>query len=704
MNLRRPSVASMLVAGALGAVLAGALFAQSSEPAQAVGPYSFPHKPHLSNKGIAKALRMTLGKGGAGRQPDAECRVCHDFTKGPEPHLVGCDQCHIDSAHLEVVKTPSTTGRRPFPHAAHLRAPGTTCFDCHAAELEADWIEFTVPAPGLDAKGGAVTKSCADCHAEHEPQGGKVSQDDVTGDGKPCATCHTSPGSILPRSRRGLMSRRGIRPFLHGDHGGSSARCDDCHSGVRASETIWDYDPTEGTADACVKCHVSDASGTPLVQLGSPPRTSKVPFVAFEKFPHKDHLLQPGRVPVTGNVNGCQTCHYPETDPSAAGRFPGRTPSSEPLGRDALIEYRTCVPCHEDWQVEQHGVGAWACFKCHAGEVEDDGMLAMATADVQREHLANVTFHVHLHPGVTTEGAVLVDSTQTDGKTCADCHLAENESLPSRIKDRPFSHDAHVRDEDGGAGCVACHPGVANTSWSQDLERFSSHGDPTGTGAAGQGCLDCHVGARPEDLGVTAKERRVAEFDHRSHVASKEIGGAPGSASNCTECHEKGGDVGYTTPADVVDCTRCHTHDESRPEAFARTGPAATKTEAKRCGYCHGEDFADVTGGDGRTAPARREHTRVHLDLLPGKQWHDRSGACAECHERDRFAGQPGRYQERITRAKVNVSIHDDPAFARRWFNDPRLAKPGGDPEGRGRTCMTCHRREPRGYLKALSK
>ncbi len=693
---------------------------------RAEGPYSFPHAPHLSAATVDRGLAFAADRGDP---DDSECRVCHDYTGGEETHLSGCAQCHQDDAHLVVERAAPHGPRTPFPHASHLRDESITCFDCHRMKVEYDWVEFSVPAGGLGPRGhggspgGALgTRTCADCHAEHEPAGGLVTQDGVTGDGRRCAACHQGATSILPQRYRAARSTAaGVRPFLHADHGGAAAECDDCHAGIRASQTIWDYDPATDTRDRCSACHVADAAGTALAGVATPARTSKLPYVAFDRFPHSAHLVPAGTVETSGAVTaGCRTCHFPETDAAAASLFPLRSGSgrgsgsnsTEPVGRAELIEYRACAPCHATWSVANHGVGAWACFKCHSGDLEADGALAVATARVERDDVEAVAFGVHAHPGVTTNGAVLVDDSQPDGKTCSDCHVADNETVPSRLTGRTFDHAPHVSDLPTSAECLGCHATAATTSWSEDLSRFDTHVERVGPARAGidpRGCLDCHAGALPGELGVRRVSAVVPQFDHRSHASAKTYIGAPDGIP-CTTCHEPGGDTGYHVPADVADCTRCHGHDPADTQKFGRTGVAASREEATRCAHCHGGAWPV-----GDAAPAHQPRTRVHIDLLPGTQWHDRTGACAACHERSSSASgssyqqgssyqEGSAYQERITRAKVTSSIHDDPQFADAWFNDPRIDKPEGDPGGQGRTCMTCHRREPRGYLRNLGE
>ena len=49
----------------------------------------------------------------------------------------------------------------------------------------------------------------------------------------------------------------------------------------------------------------------------------------------------------------------------------------------------------------------------------------------------------------------------------------------------------------------------------------------------------------------------------------------------------------------------------------------------------------------------------------------------------------------------MRLSIHDDPKLRDAWFNNPAIVEPGVDAHG---TCATCHRTEPRGYLRRLGR
>jgi hypothetical protein len=698
------------------AVVGGAALALGlapSEPSRGAGPFSFPHQPHISDALIEAGLRSASDAAagrpqrGGGGTVDAECRVCHDFTKGDETHLVGCDQCHISDAYLQVdVSAAPPRTRRPFPHAAHLESGELSCFSCHRTMVEEDWVEYSVPPPSLGPKGrdgrpgGPLGEEmCADCHAEHEPAGGTVEQDDVTGDGKRCGVCHMDAKSILPLAYRSDRPTSEVRPFRHEDHGGAAGTCDTCHGDIRESQTIWDYDPTLATAEACISCHIADAEGTPLVGVANPARTSKLPYVDFSKFPHAAHLAEPkGEIEVSGKVTAdCRTCHYPETDPEASRLFPGRPPSGEPVGRAQLVDYRACEPCHMAWKCENHGVGAWACFKCHTGLPDAEGNLPIATTKVTRDEITSVQFDTVHHPGITSKGAPVKDMNEPNQKACGDCHVGDLDELSSRLADKGFAHEPHVSGDAANTECLVCHPTAATTTWSEDLQRFEARvggvGSVVGAAADAKGCLECHVGGTPEELGMAQKDRVVPQFDHKAHVSAENYY-AIVSGIACTECHVPGGETGYSIPQDVADCTKCHTHDETQKENYARTGPASSEGEAKLCLHCHDEVHAD---GE---APERKTRTRTHLDLLPGTQFHDLGGTCAECHERDPLDGARSDYQERITTARVKSSIHDDTNQRNAWFNDPRIKDAGVDPQGR--TCMSCHRREPRGYLRSL--
>ncbi len=707
-----------LAIAATGALLVGVVVPTLSSYGE--GPFSFPHQPHISDASVEAGLREAIQNAagnpskGQGGIVDADCRVCHDFGKGDEVHLGGCDQCHIADKHLTVKQSAApASGRSAFPHVEHLKDKDVTCFSCHRMQVEEDWVEFTVVPPGLGAKGtegrpgGPLGEfTCTDCHSTHEPVGGLVTKDEKTGDGQQCGTCHMGASTIVPLEFRPGSPGEGVRPFLHGDHGGAQGVCEDCHTDIRESATIWDYDPTLGTAERCAACHVKDAQGTSLVGVGSPARQSEIAFVDFDKFPHGAHMTASDEIEVSGEVTaGCQTCHYPETDAEASKLFPGRRAGEvEPVGRYELVDYRACQPCHEPWKVIQHGVGAWACFKCHPDDVVDDaGKARMAQASVTRDEITTVTFWRHHHPGVTRNGAPLANPKQEDGKTCATCHIGDIEELSSRLEGKGFQHDPHLAKDPSNSACLACHVTAATTSWSEDLRRFETHvgqsGTVVGAGALAKGCLDCHIGATTAELATAQATRSVSQFDHKAHVSEAQYLDSSTKGIACTECHTPGGEVGYTIPADVADCSRCHSHDEETfPKKYGNTGPASSVGDAKACVFCHEKVF------DKGERPVRTTRKRTHLDLLPGKQWHNKGGDCASCHNRDGLQEQRSEYKERITSARVKTSIHDDAALAGEWFNDPRIAEAGGDPAGKGRTCATCHRRDPRGYLRSLGR
>lgn len=692
----------------LAAAVVVAALAAAATTSSAAGPFSFPHRPHLSADTIARA--------GAGQ--DADCRVCHDYSRGErDAHLKGCDACHVGREHLELKFAEAAPARPAFQHKEHLfdakGAPrgDVSCMTCHAMVQDQDWIEFSVPTAGLgprgrgDRGGGAMgVKTCADCHAAHEPKGGLVDEDERTGDGKACAQCHLGAASILPLRYRPPAERAaGERPFRHADHGGVKGECEACHTTMRASRTIWDHDPSQATAGKCAECHV-DARGEPLVALSS--RKTTVTRIDFEKFPHAAHVGKKG-----GET--CQSCHFPETSPEAKARFPEREPSAEPTGRDQLVNYDVCVACHgadewapgkRSWAVEGHGVGAWACFKCHEGVADAQGRLPIAGAEVARATIGEARFSVHHHPGITSKGAPLARPTQEVGgeaRQCTDCHVAGIEALASRLAGKPFAHAPHLPAQPDQDDCLACHSSSASARRSEDLARFDPHvaglPAPAGANAAAKSCFECHVGATAAELGLETPpaKRRVAQFDHGGHVnAASLVAGAKGIA--CTQCHEEGGRFGYTTPPEVLDCTRCHAH-EGDPAKVARTGPKISQGDASKCLNCHEAVRGAEEGRVG--AQVRETIVRTHLALREGRQHHDKGGACASCHAREDAAQEP--YRERIARAQVRTSIHEDPALAREWFNDPAIAKPGADPKGR--TCATCHRNEPRGYLRSLS-
>jgi hypothetical protein len=695
----------LAVAGPSLIVLAGVLVPAPRSPGS--GPFSFPHRPHLKAATLQAALDAAAGRKAA-PGADADCRVCHDHARGNEAHLEGCATCHQGEKNLRWARAaaPPATGLRPFPHRSHLADPTVTCFSCHRPLVENDWVEFSVPPPGLAASGREGDASCADCHAPHEPARQGVPQYARTGDGKGCAPCHLGAASIVPFGLRpgAPQAAKAARPFLHADHGGAGSRCEDCHAPVREARSLRGYDAAAATAKACASCHTADAAGSPLAAVAVPPRTSDVPFHAVEGFSHPAHLELAGKVAVVAKPSaGCRSCHFPSTDPAAPEALRRIPAGAEPAGRGELVSYAACVSCHAAWQVEGHGLGRWACFKCHDAKEDRPGHLLLATAAVERPRVRSIVLSVHPHPGITVAGPSLASPRETGGKECRECHLAKIPTLESRLSGKGFVHAPHLPAKPASADCLRCHAGAARSSWSEDLGTF----DP-------KVCLECHTGAKPADLGVETTRRQVRQFDHAAHVTPGRRGPEFRGLA-CAECHETGGAAGYAVKPAAADCSQCHSHDpKDGAEKVARTGP---KTRAgggtASCLPCHGAAPGAAEGASpfGDSGPVHAREKRIHLDLLPGKQWHDLrgaagdpSGGCAACHERDAFAGKPAAYRERIAEARVLKSIHEDPAFKGAWFNRSSLQKKdgSGDPENRGRTCGTCHREDPRGYLREL--
>jgi decaheme cytochrome c component MtrC/MtrF-like protein len=660
-------------------------------PGDARGPWSFSHAAHLTPQTLA-AARAGPGTPGS----DAECIVCHDFAATGDVHVVererSCNTCHLGDDHLELelAKPPAAT-RPAFPHRSHVKDPAIGCFTCHRVREDRGAVWFSIPPRGLGARGaggapggpdGAFT--CADCHAEHRPTAG-VKQDDVTGDGKRCSECHGDAALILPLQHRGRTRPSAARSFRHADHGGAVADCATCHASMAKSRTVWDSRPVDVAPDTCRGCHV----GADFVT-----RESVVPFVQFERFSHVEHLTPAGKVKTAHEgTPTCATCHFPKTGASA---------SAEPVGRGGMLDFDGCVTCHESWRVEGHGVGSWACFKCHVGEVAEDGKLPMARASVSRGRIDAVGFLSAHHPEITTRGPRLRDGRETStGKRCIDCHVGGREALDSRLAGRSFAHGPHLSESPSANDCLACHSSALDARWSQDLIRFDTHltaaPAPTADRIEARGCRECHLGPDAQALQIGVAEREVPQFDHAGHVHGAPWNGAKGI--ECTECHVAGGDAGYTTAGDVLDCTRCHAHDEKQPEKRARTGPSVPEGTAQSCAFCH-----STIGAAGGTVPAptnAASRRREHAALVSGTQFHDRTGDCAACHARAASPAAPPQERAWVVRAKVRVSIHDDPRYRDRWFNDPTIDK---TPDALGRTCSTCHRREPESYLRGFGK
>jgi predicted CXXCH cytochrome family protein len=683
---------------------------------RAAGPYAFPHRPHLRPETVRAALETPPGEPEDGAKKggtvDAECLVCHDFKKGDEAHFEGCNECHISDRNLTVAKTGAAPAdRRAFPHREHLEDKSLTCFACHRPLVENDWVEFSVPPPGLGTPATAAGTpadgpACAACHAAHDPSGKEVPQFAKTGDGRGCRECHFGAASILPFAYRPGAAPAGravSRPFTHEDHGGAASKCEECHQEVRTKAILGDYDAAKSTAKACASCHVADARGTPLAGVSDPPRTSKPAYRAVEGFSHPAHMEGKGKIRVAVKVAGCETCHYPEADPAAPAALKALQKGKEPADRAALVSYGACVVCHDDWKVADHGLGRWACFKCHTAKEDRPGHLPMAMAVLERPSVEGLKPVVHPHPGITTAGPPLgAAAKDPSGKDCRECHIGRIPGIPSRLAGKGFLHGPHLPAKPTNADCLRCHPAARSAGWSEDLGSFEP-----------KVCLECHTGATEAEIGIARARRTVPQFDHAAHVAPGPTeSGFKGYA--CTECHDARGETGYAVMADAASCVQCHSHDAAKfPEKEKRTGPKLQEGgEAARCLPCHQPPGSAADSPFAGTVPAYRPATRVHLDLAAGKQWHDlgtatgdRTGGCNACHDRDPLKGKPAKYVQRITEARVQTSVHRDDAHKGKWFNDPGLEKKdgSGDPEGKKRTCLTCHREEPRGFIRELT-
>ena len=98
-------------------------------PSEGAGPFSFPHQPHISDavvtaglESAAAAMRGAPQRGGGGKV-DAECIVCHDFSKDDDAYLSNCTPCHVGDQYLqvEVAGVPTRT-RTAFPHSKHIES------------------------------------------------------------------------------------------------------------------------------------------------------------------------------------------------------------------------------------------------------------------------------------------------------------------------------------------------------------------------------------------------------------------------------------------------------------------------------------------------------------------------------------------------------------------------------------------------------
>lgn len=465
---------------------------------------------------------------------EEDCTHCHDKSDRSRQTTL-CLDCHKD------IRT-DIRSRHGF-HGHMSNAQGTACRACHTEHKgrTADIVHFT---PGgfdhdltsFSLKGAHVGIACTSCHKKSEPYR-KAKPD--------CAACHTDQdvhkatlGSDCASCHQPLAwsdtrfdHDRTAFP-LHDAHARIS--CNSCHFGPRF----------KGTPKRCVECHAPDD-----VHRGDRGEDcGKCHTQADWKSAKFDHAKETGFA-----LNGahsdisCTACH-------ATGNYKDRIP-------------KDCNGCHRarDAHAGRFGPDCAACHaEVHWKPVEYDHL--------KSAHSALVGAHARLgcHDCHTAEA-----KTQKLGRTCADCHRAQ---------------DPHGGDL--GTTCDQCHGSVTwrgHVTFDHDLTHFPLLGQHVvvscpqchvslGFKGASRLCIDCHRGEDVHKGGLGEQCQschspngwKLWEFDHAKETRFALTGAH--RRLNCSDCHRE-------PPRKVklaTDCAACHARDDVHVGEFGR-----------QCQRCH---------------------------------------------------------------------------------------------------------------------
>ena len=668
--------ANGILAFATSVVPARGVVAQEAEP--------FTHDAHVQSVWF---------RGNRGEEVQRDCRGCHAFeaeqVRDPQPV---CADCHYREFALEgpgferdLAALREEVQVAGFTHGDHL---ALACRMCHLAS------NLGQP-PALGGKDLPIPGGFGHCAACHGPGStfGQLSE----------AVPNRLRGSTGPKpgwqeafyaglNADARMGPEALGRFLHTEHmlavegaitidasvpsttaRAADSTCATCHGSIPAA-SAGDLAEKEYEDAGCRRCH-KDADGPLEFARGLESR----PSLTALTFAHRDHLdaaswtREQASAQAYADIerSSCLACHGFD---DALQTFALREPA---------WSYATCLGCHAQppWNAAglaaDHAERRWwhgnweRCGACHsfgAGDMESE----RPTVAVERRRPVAFEILGQSHPFITA-------GTERDA-TCAQCHLADVDELPSRVRKRAFRHATHVpaptednRDE-LRASCEHCHASRVRTTagpaeigtkldeavLDEESELFGLTYDP-------EACIECHRGSAPKPIFAEAAARNVVAFPHEVHVGS----GDP-DAPSCVTCHVGSsaspayltGDVGVTEGART--CLDCHRHDEGEIAAF--TG-GATKSDVESCALCHAQGIPALE--------AQLDLPRARVAGIGGTQFHPADEECASCHVVD-------------PTALIQEPAVPDHVFAR--HANPHDSTPGATQRGPEESgCLDCH-------------
>jgi len=375
---------------------------------------------------------------------EQDCISCHEDVHKSGEKTRNCTQCHNQDAFKPA---PFFDHSKYFVlEGPHARA---ACASCHQQSVDAPPGKF----------GPVKGKACADCH--ETPHRFETS---LQGD---CLSCHLAVDGQWSMGRRGVDAEVHIQFgfMLEGAH--ASVACSKCHDPEKEYAERY---PNPASADyarhenQCIGCHADPHKG----QFGSERYPTCASCHTVDRF--MPSTLGPSEHPRSYPLLGghravaCNQCH--QIDPQTEMRQFSDTPTAckachaDPHGGqfDSRVEQNDCTACHlkdfSSFRVPTYnhqnarafflgkGHAQAACAKCHAGPVDDAGVLRF---DYTPTDCASC--HRDVHRGQFARNGEV---------RCERCH-ASSERWSAEV----FSHDEDARFSLAGAHakveCKACH-------------------------------------------------------------------------------------------------------------------------------------------------------------------------------------------------------------------------------------------------------